>query len=1258
MKQFYCLTLFFISLSYLSLGQTPNSDKVYTISRTARVATTNPTILTNPANAVSTIHYFDGAGRTLQTIGYAVSPTQKDIVAGVSELDPLGRPKKAYLPVPVTTASGALQTDIPAKTQTFYNDSAPYNEVESYEASPMSNPIKVVGAGAVYHSGSTKGVVQSYKTAAAGVRKYSIQSDGQVVGAQSYADGCLMEYKTVDEDGNESYQVVGKSGRVIQVRQKDRSSATYLTTAYVYDIMGRLRYVIPPKVFNSVVNFYETDVAFIEGVYATHYDGKGRVIETHKPGGGWTHFVYNELDQVVMTQDSRQRETNLWEWVKYDGHGRVVMKGTKTTSEDRQTLQGYFTGFTVNEQFEERSTSSGLMGYTAKSFPYQISLSATDVMAVYYFDDYTWVTNSNLAFELYRNPQWTNVKGLPTGSVVRKLDNGLLLASVLYYDDKNRVIQTKVENRFGTVGVPNINQTDRVLTFAGDLTEERTIYRKPNESPIEVKTTYTYDNIGRVTGAVHTLNGKVTPLAQYKYNEIGEMVQKRLMQAGNDNIIESSPQPNGNQDIANKYVLLEPGTITAENGSYLACVAPDVLQEIDFSYNIRGQLRGINLDANGNFSLTNGDVFGLKLDYYETATLYNGKLHKQTWKSSTNTTITREFTYNYDGYDRFYWANYVGQASENYTLPYVFYDDNGNITGLQRNGYLGGSWGLTDNLLYTYQSPTVGNRLTGIRDYGNTAVGFKDNGNSNDYTYYSDGSQKSDANKGITLIEYNFLGLPDKITFGTGVYIQNSYDAEGLKLSQKFVNGSTITQTDYMGELIYVDGVLASILHDEGRIRVPPSGTNGAVYQFFINDHLGSTRAIIERLNGSTALVQETHYGPWGEVLEGIGQTGDWNFLFQGKEWVNDVGFDFGSRFYDPYNGRFLQLDGANQFASGYTGMGNMPMVGVDPDGQWVQYIIGAGVGGFSGYQIGKAHGATGWKMAGYIFAGAGIGAATAGLGTSLLGGFSTVATSGVSLGQSIAAYGTVGAISGAVGSGGFAILGGQNVETAMLMGASFGFLGGVASGYLQHISFNSFANGVLGNSPLLAQNGDPLYYGGQLNEVSVVGQKLSYAGTGRIDQNYFFEELFTGGKIFKGLAWGFKYAGGFLGIGVRGAAATTTGSNLWRVGTYSELKGIEAGLQAHHVGQKSLLSKFVTGYDPLTAPSILVPKAGHVANIPGIGRVVATKGLGNFTNARQVLARDIFELRRVYGSQGIPNNALQELIQMNKKMYPGAFIK
>ncbi len=68
-----------------------------------------------------------------------------------------------------------------------------------------------------------------------------------------------------------------------------------------------------------------------------------------------------------------------------------------------------------------------------------------------------------------------------------------------------------------------------------------------------------------------------------------------------------------------------------------------------------------------------------------------------------------------------------------------------------------------------------------------------------------------------------------------------------------------------------------------------------------------------------------------------------------------------------------------------------------------------------------------------------------------------------------------------------------------------------------------------------------------------------------------------------------------------------------------------------------------------------MVPEVGHT--IKGANGIVSRSTIG-VTNARQLLARDIFELRRVYGSQGIPNSSLQQLIQMNKTKYPEAFIK
>ncbi|HDF2365897.1 TPA: RHS domain-containing protein, partial [Morganella morganii] len=102
-------------------------------------------------------------------------------------------------------------------------------------------------------------------------------------------------------------------------------------------------------------------------------------------------------------------------------------------------------------------------------------------------------------------------------------------------------------------------------------------------------------------------------------------------------------------------------------------------------------------------------------------------------------------------------------------------------------------------------------------------------------------------------------------------------------------------------------------------------------------------------------------------------------------------------------------------------------------------------------------------------------------------------------------------------------------------------------------------------------------------------------------------------------------------------------------------VKGGNTGLDAHHAGQKAIMADLVAGYDPKTAPAILVSKSGHTVSKEGVGIVSRSKinsstGLP-FKNARELLARDIRELRRVYSD--VPNSALKELIAKNKEMYP-----
>ncbi|MEI7257029.1 RHS family protein, partial [Dickeya dadantii] len=114
-----------------------------------------------------------------------------------------------------------------------------------------------------------------------------------------------------------------------------------------------------------------------------------------------------------------------------------------------------------------------------------------------------------------------------------------------------------------------------------------------------------------------------------------------------------------------------------------------------------------------------------------------------------------------------------------------------------------------------------------------------------------------------------------------------------------------------------------------------------------------------------------------------------------------------------------------------------------------------------------------------------------------------------------------------------------------------------------------------------------------------------------------------------------------------------------WDVGSYEDLrnsvKGKNLELDAHHVGQKAIMKDLVKDYDPKTAPSMLVPKEGHTLSKEGVGIVSRSKinpTTGQpFSSARDVIARDIKELRRVYPD--VPNAKLRELIDLNKSMYP-----
>jgi hypothetical protein len=195
---------------------------------------------------------------------------------------------------------------------------------------------------------------------------------------------------------------------------------------------------------------------------------------------------------------------------------------------------------------------------------------------------------------------------------------------------------------------------------------------------------------------------------------------------------------------------------------------------------------------------------------------------------------------------------YIDNVQANsFTEQGFSYDRNGNIKTLQRYGNIN----LLHNITATYSS----NRLTHI----NNALA---------YNYDSNGNMNTDYGKNLN-IEYNLLNLPYQIKQQDTVKAIYTYLADGTKLSataDTIVVGATSVHGDihyvtvrngfdYLGSLVYVNGnnlrTLESTSFGGGRIN---KTNNSYDINYFITDHLGSTRIIVD--NAGNIKEQKDYY--------------------------------------------------------------------------------------------------------------------------------------------------------------------------------------------------------------------------------------------------------------------------------------------------------------------------------------------------------------------------------------------------------------
>ncbi|WP_410880882.1 DUF6443 domain-containing protein, partial [Myroides sp. DW712] len=633
-----------------------------------------------------------------------------------------------------------------------------------------------------------------------------------------------------------------------------------LYTYYVYDQYNNLTYVLPPLAKG------QTDATTLDQLcYQYQYDHKNRLVAKKLPGKEWEFMVYDKADRLLAqgpVYSPFGDETKGWMFSKYDAFGRVVYTGfyvgTPSTAAGRTTFQNLVDLSTdvYEKRTVPRTIDRVMVPYTNNTMP----KTELRILKLNYYDDYEFMNNTEIPEQVEGQPVILQVKGLATGTWTKILHPSSIALSdhiVEYklYDDKERILRnhrdyvtisrgsTRVDSKYNFRGFPIKTVTKH--QFNG------------GSQPIEIMETFTYDKAERLMYQTHKVgNADPVVLFENKYDELGRIKQKRI--GGRER-----PQP----IIQPREAVQNAIPVFLDNP-----IRQSFLQEINYTYNIRGWLTQVNSTSNldaGDFGKQS--LFAMKLNYNtldsegisEVKKLYNGNIAEQTWKT-TQDNVLRRYSYAYDRINRLKAGTYQEPAG---IMPIIglydekmSYDANGNIRSLSRKGRsVNTAIALDlDQLAYSYE----GNQLQKVVDSSNNTDGFKQGSTAaKHYDYDSFGNLKVDRNKGITGIKYNHLNLPVEILSDRGK-ITYLYTATGEKINKVVTQGGGGFTVNYFDGFQYFMGKLLFFPTAEGYFNAE---TQNYVYQY--RDHLGNVRLSYSDANRNDKIdvgeiIEETNYYP------------------------------------------------------------------------------------------------------------------------------------------------------------------------------------------------------------------------------------------------------------------------------------------------------------------------------------------------------------------------------------------------------------
>ncbi len=280
--------------------------------------------------------YYDGLGRPLQEVQAGGSPLGNDQISP-REYDSRGRESRRFLPYATSGGLyGQFRPEATTEQEQFYA-SAPAGVVQTghayadlvFEASPEDRLLEegfagdawqpysagIPGSGHTVESGygcngfSDWPAIRLYRAVAGSGAERTLESPG------NYQPGRLYQQITRDENhsggrsgSTETYK--DKEGRTV-LRRVWEDENIFRSTYYVYDHYGNLIFVLPAG--SEPDEQVPDQTALDRYCYQYRYDERGRQTGKRIPGkDGWDLLVYNDQDQVILSQDPRQGQSGVW----------------------------------------------------------------------------------------------------------------------------------------------------------------------------------------------------------------------------------------------------------------------------------------------------------------------------------------------------------------------------------------------------------------------------------------------------------------------------------------------------------------------------------------------------------------------------------------------------------------------------------------------------------------------------------------------------------------------------------------------------------------------------------------------------------------------------------------------------------------------------------------------------------------------------------------------------------------------------------